>query len=220
MGLRHVPGTLVRELAHRIHSGGRYRSIEPRDGSVLPGLQSLELLRHRLDLFDLPQDLRGKHVLDIGAWDGWFSFECERCGANVAAVDCIALDTFIEARKLPRFDIVLFFGVLYHLRHPLLLLEKVVELSTDLALIESLTIKPGKRAIPAVTKFHGRDELGGQFVEVDGLGTRSLFVTGNESGYQANCLRPPGLYPGHHEVRVRTRQSARSNPVAFTMLES
>ena len=67
---------------------------------------------------------------------------------DVVAVDCIALDTFLEAqellgskveyltldvnelsaRRLGKFDIVLFFGVLYHLRHPLLGLEKVVEL--------------------------------------------------------------------------------------------
>ena len=83
-------------------------------------------------------------MLDVGAWDGWFSFECERRGADVVAVDCVALDTFIEAKqligskveyltldvnelsaqRLGRFDIVLFFGVLYHLRHPLLGLEK------------------------------------------------------------------------------------------------
>ncbi len=197
MGLRHVPGTVYREVARRLErqtritpgdpgfekgvqrlagkilSGDRYHSIELPDGTVIPGLQSLELLRRRLGLFDLPEDLRGKRVLDIGAWDGWFSFECERRGAEVVAVDCVSLDTFIEARKLlgsrveyltldvselsarrlGRFDIVLFFGVLYHLRHPLLGLEKVVELSTDLALIESFTIKPQKRTIAAVMEF-------------------------------------------------------------------
>jgi 2-polyprenyl-3-methyl-5-hydroxy-6-metoxy-1,4-benzoquinol methylase len=194
MGLRHVPGTVVRELAHRfrrpvrmaagdqryekgmqqladgIRSGGRYHSIDLPDGSVLPGLQSLELLRRRLNLFDLPKDLRGKRVLDIGAWDGWFSFECERRGADVVAADCVAFDSFIEAKNLPdskveflnlevnelssrrpgRFDIVLFFGVLYHLRHPLPALEKIVELSTDLALVESFTSRPQKREMPAV----------------------------------------------------------------------
>jgi hypothetical protein len=58
------------------------------------------------------------------------------------------------------------------------------------------------------------------FVEVDGYGTHALVVaeTGAE-GYQANCLRPPGLAPGRHEVRIRTRQSARSNPAAFSMLD-
>jgi hypothetical protein len=58
------------------------------------------------------------------------------------------------------------------------------------------------------------------FVEVDGYGTHALVLAETEGGgYQANCLRPPGLPPGRHEVRIRTRHSARSNPAAFTMLD-
>src|SRR5690348_8229880 len=130
----------IQRLADRVMSRFRYHSIDLPDGSVLPGLQTIEHLRWRLDRFGLSDNLRGKRVIDIGAWDGWFSFECERRGADVVAVDCVALDTFIEAKqligskveyltldvnelsaqRLGRFDIVLFFGVLYHLRHPLL----------------------------------------------------------------------------------------------------
>src|SRR6185312_11522943 len=172
----------IQRLADRLHSRFRYHSIELPDGSILPGLQPVEHLRWRFDLFGLPEDLRGKRVLDVGAWDGWFSFECERRGAEVVAVDCIALDTFLEAKqligskveyltldvnelsasRLGRFDIVLFFGVLYHLRHPLLGLEKAVELSTDLARVESFVINPENRQIPAVMEFYERGELGGQ----------------------------------------------------------
>jgi tRNA (mo5U34)-methyltransferase len=323
----------IQRLADRVHSRFRYHSIELPDGSILPGLQPIEHLRWRLDLFGLPEDLRGKRVLDVGAWDGWFSFECERRGAEVVAVDCIPLDTFKEAseligskveyltldvnelsaRTLGTFDIVLFFGVLYHLRHPLLGLEKAVELSTGLVLIESFVIPAEKRQIPAVMEFYESTELGGQvdnwcgpspeclvsmcrsagfaqvelkditnqrasvvcrrhwpmpetfptaaapqlhavinnrtyvsifhplkdeylccyfkseergltadslFVEVDGYGTHALVLAETEGGgYQANCLRPPGLTPGRHEVRIRTRQSDRSNPAAFTMLD-
>jgi hypothetical protein len=58
------------------------------------------------------------------------------------------------------------------------------------------------------------------FVEVDGYGTHALALAQNgESGYQANCLRPPGLEPGLHEVRLRTLHSARSNTAHFTMLD-
>src|SRR5580658_7339771 len=166
----------VQQQAERVQSRFRYHTIELPDGSVLPGLQTTEHLRWRLSLFGLPEDLSGKRVLDIGAWDGWFSFECERRGAQVVAVDCVALNTFLEARellnsrveyltldvdelsaaKLGRFDIVLFFGVLYHLRHPLLGLEKVVEMSSDLALIESFVIPSEQRTIPAVMEFYER----------------------------------------------------------------
>jgi tRNA (mo5U34)-methyltransferase len=47
----------------------------------------------RLRLLDLPPDLSGQTVLDIGAWDGFFSFECERRGAaRVLAIDTYAWD--------------------------------------------------------------------------------------------------------------------------------
>ena len=319
----------IQQLAERVQSRFRYHTIELPDGSVLPGLQTVEHLRWRLSLFGLPEDLRGRRVLDIGAWDGWFSFECERRGAEVVAVDCVALNTFLEARallhsrveyrtldvaelsaaKLGRFDIVLFFGVLYHLRHPLLGLEKVVELSTDLALIESFVIPSEQRTIPAVMEFYERTELGGQidnwcgpspegllamcrsagfaaaelkdvtnqrasvvcrrrwpqpdvagpapnlnavvnnrtqiarfhplkdeylccyfrsaeatltadtlFVEVDGFGTQTLVVTASGAGaWQADCIRPPGLTPGRHRVRLRTLHSPLSNAVEFDM---
>lgn len=172
----------IRGMAESVQARVRYHSIELPDGSVLPGLQSVDHLRQRLALFGLPEDLTGKRVLDIGAWDGWFSFECERRGASVVAVDCVELDTFLEAKLLRdsrveyltldvaelsaqvlgTFDIVLFFGVLYHLRHPLLGLEKIVELSTDLALIESFVIASEVRPISTVMEFYERAELGGQ----------------------------------------------------------
>ena len=172
----------IRSMAESVQARTRYHSIELPDGSILPGLQPVEHLRNRLALFGLPEDLTGKRVLDIGAWDGWFSFECERRGADVVAIDCVELATFLEAKellgskvdyrtldvaeisaeKLGKFDIVLFFGVLYHLRHPLLGLERVLEVCTDVALIESFVIEAETRAIPTVMEFYERAELGGQ----------------------------------------------------------
>ena len=159
----------------------RYHSIQLHDGTILPGLQTIEHLQWRIGLFGLPDDLTGKRVLDIGAWDGWFSFECERRGAEVTAVDCVELETFHEAKylldskvdyrtldvneltpkKIGTFDIVLFLGVLYHLRHPLLGLERMVELATDMACVESFTIVPEARQINTVMEFYERTELGG-----------------------------------------------------------
>jgi len=43
----------------------------------------------KLATIKLPANLKGKTVIDIGAWDGFFSFECERRGADVLAVDSI-----------------------------------------------------------------------------------------------------------------------------------
>ena len=51
--------------------------------------------RRRLEFLQIPQDLTGKTVLDIGAWDGFFSFECERRGAKrVLAIDTFSWDNY------------------------------------------------------------------------------------------------------------------------------
>src|SRR5689334_6940141 len=83
----------VQQVAEKVQAGTRYHTIELPDGRILPGIQSAEHLRWRLNRFNLPENLTGKRVLDIGAWDGWFSFECERRGARVTAVDCLAFRT-------------------------------------------------------------------------------------------------------------------------------
>ena len=162
---------------------GYYHSIELPDGRIIPGFQSIEQQRSRIAQFPIPQDLRGKRVLDIGAWDGWFSFEMERRGATVVAVDATKKTRFLEAKAMtnskaehvvadisyltPRdighFDIVLFFGVLYHLKHPMLALERVCELTTDLACVESfVTDEQPSGTIPAMEFYEGT-ELAGQF---------------------------------------------------------
>jgi tRNA (mo5U34)-methyltransferase len=97
----------------------------------------------------LPQDLSGKTVLDLGCNAGFFSLEMKRRGAaRVVGVDTdsrylaqarLASEVSglaIELRELSvydvaqlgeRFDVVLFMGVLYHLRHPLLALDLLRE---------------------------------------------------------------------------------------------
>src|SRR2546426_11008818 len=66
---------------------GWFHSIEVGDGVVTPGHKSNEALAGELRLLRLP-DLHGLSVLDIGAWDGYFSFACERMGAQrVVALD-------------------------------------------------------------------------------------------------------------------------------------
>jgi tRNA (mo5U34)-methyltransferase len=64
-----------------------WHSIDLGHGVVTPGHKSAQALRQELDALALP-DLRGKSVLDIGGWDGFFAFEAERRGAaRVAVVD-------------------------------------------------------------------------------------------------------------------------------------
>lgn len=110
----------------------------------------------------IPEDLSGKSVLDIGCNAGFYSFEMKRRGAaRVLGIDHderyleqarFAAGVFgltdIEFRRGEvwdvgalgeRFDVVVFMGVLYHLRHPLLALDLIREhVADDLLLFQSL----------------------------------------------------------------------------------
>src|SRR6266480_2841742 len=64
-----------------------WHSIDLGDGIVTKGLKSSKHLKNELESLRLP-DLNGKTVLDIGAFDGFYSFEAERRGASrVVALD-------------------------------------------------------------------------------------------------------------------------------------
>jgi tRNA (mo5U34)-methyltransferase len=167
---------------------GWYHSIELPGGQVIEGVHSIERLRKRWSEFPIPAGLTGKRGLDIGAWDGWFSFEMERRGAEVVAVDCVEIPNFVYAHdKLGSrvdyrildmyelspatlggyFEVVLFLGVLYHLKHPLLALEIVCGLTKDVCIIDSWVVPKDERAgtgedsIPYL-EFYETDELGEQ----------------------------------------------------------
>ena len=80
---------LLLNTTQDLEAKGWYHSLELPNGEVIQGTQSLDRLERRLSMLPIPQDLRGKRVLDIGAWDGWFSFAMERRGAEVLAADFV-----------------------------------------------------------------------------------------------------------------------------------
>jgi tRNA (mo5U34)-methyltransferase len=181
-----------------------YHSLELADGTVIPGLIGIEALKARIRSFPIPEDLRGTRVLDVGAASGWNSFEMERRGADVVAVDCVEFEEFQMARALlgskvdyrimdvdeltpesiGRFDYVLFFGVLYHLRHPLLGLERICSLSTEAAFVESFVTDAGSDpAAPCTLEFYETNELGGQIDNWFGPNTNCLMALCRAAGF-------------------------------------
>ncbi|MDX2182037.1 MAG: methyltransferase domain-containing protein [Bryobacteraceae bacterium] len=178
---------LVDSWRERHARTGWWHSFEFPDGTRIDGACDLAGLRDRIGQFPIPDDLRGKRALDIGTWDGWFAFELERRGAQVVAVDTWDNPNFREAHTRlgsrveylqadvyelspdvhGRFDIVLFMGVLYHLKHPLLALERVCALSTDFVAVDSYILRPelvdGTRwADRPMMEFYETTEFGGQ----------------------------------------------------------
>jgi len=193
----------VKEQIDILNQKGWYHSIQLPDGQVIEGVQSIDHLKARIGRFPIPEDLTGKRVLDVGAWDGWFSFEMERRGAEVVAVDCVDMEKFRIAHQLlgskvdyrvldvdelspatcGRFDIVLFLGVLYHLRHPLLSLERICQLTRDLAAVESFVIDEGLQPGPPVIEFYETNELGGQTDNWYGPTTACLLALCRSAGF-------------------------------------
>ena len=77
-----------------------FHTIELAPGLFTPGAEDTP---RKAQLIGLPEDLSGKSVLDIGAYDGYFSFEAERRGAaRVLAFDHLAPDLsgFNTARRI------------------------------------------------------------------------------------------------------------------------
>ena len=153
-----------------------WHTIDLGDGVVTPGHSS----RHEQELRarGMPRSIRGKTVLDVGCWDGLFSFWCEQRGAIVTPIDDFQHTEFVRgkygialrgghgfrvaARHLGSalkvrkrtytqiqgsFDIVLFLGVLYHQRHPLLALEHLSRLTRERAVIETHYLKGEDRPV-------------------------------------------------------------------------
>jgi tRNA (mo5U34)-methyltransferase len=138
----------------------RHRIVFP-DGAITPGSQDTLA---QLPTIALPADLSGQTVLDVGCSDGFYSFECEKRGAaRVLAVDnysSVYIDSpsgfrvahevlgsrveFLESdlfdldpARIGQFDLVLCLGVLYHLRHPLLGIERLAPLCRNQLILET-----------------------------------------------------------------------------------
>lgn len=151
------------ELQKHVSAIRWFHRIDLGQGVVTPGLDDTQAKLRRLKL---PASFAGKSVLDIGAWDGFFSFEAERRGADrVLAVDSFcwtgdgwgkkagfelarrALNSKVadleaevldlSPEQIGTFDVVFFFGVLYHMRHPLLALEKVSAVTKSHLILET-----------------------------------------------------------------------------------
>ncbi|MBA3540400.1 MAG: TIGR04290 family methyltransferase [Deltaproteobacteria bacterium] len=170
----------------------------------------------------LPADLTGKTVLDIGCNAGFYAFEMKRRGAaRVVAVDTdvrylaqaqlasevlgleielCKLDVYQVAELGQRFDLVIFMGVLYHLRHPLLALDRLFDHAVgDRLLFQSmlrgpLTVPPVDPDYPfhETAIFERPDHPAMYFVEHRYSGDWTNWWIPNRAGVEA-MLRSAGF---------------------------
>jgi tRNA (mo5U34)-methyltransferase len=173
-----------------------WHQIEVAPGICTPGK---DITQARVEGMHLPKNMEGKRVLDIGAYEGFFTFECERRGGDITAMDVIGPSQSgfsvahelirstarhvqqsvynLHPEKIGQFDIVLFLGVFYHLRHPLLALDRIYSVCKDLLILESQicdhcfidqnghprslsSLSPDLEKLP-IAQFYPYDELNG-----------------------------------------------------------
>jgi tRNA (mo5U34)-methyltransferase len=221
-----------------------YHQIEVAPGVVTPGVNDSQMI---LDALQLPESLEGVRVLDIGARDGFFSFECERRGAaEVVAIDYLTPEEtgFPIARELVgsevelrqanvydlnpeefgTFDLVLFLGVLYHLRDPMLALDAISDVATGKLILETqaiddaLLVAPGEfkrlvdispelESIPLM-QFYPGDSLNNDPTNVWAPNQAALRAMLGESGFAVD-----------HELRIGQRALAFAHRTQDAMRE-
>jgi tRNA (mo5U34)-methyltransferase len=191
----------------------------------------------------LPSDLTGWRALDVGCNAGFYSFALAKRGAQVLGIDAddhylrqarwaseqFGLSSHVQfeqlqvyelARMTKQFDLVLFLGVLYHLRHPLLALDLLAEKTQRLLIVQTLTL-PGDDEVetPRNLPFGAREAMLDPgwpkmaFLENSFADDPTNWWAPNEScveamlrsaglevlgqpGYQLWVCRPSGLPPG------------------------
>lgn len=179
----------------------------------------------------IPADLTGWTALDVGCNAGFYSFELARRGAHVVGID---VDPhFLEQARWARtqfgfdeaqvefrlgqlyelgrstecFDLVLFMGIFYHLRYPLLGLDIVAEKARRLLVFQTLMMPgtevyadTGDREIDQRDAFLEPGWPKMAFIEGRFAGDPTNWWVPNHAGVEA-MLRSTGLrivgYPGH-----------------------
>ena len=165
-----------------------------------------------LKKLNLPEDMSGLSILDLGAWDGYYSFACEKRNAErVVACDKIIWEDHgdwsqdkgfdyahehlgskvekvvssieeLPEKNLGKFDIVLMLGILYHAKNPIEYLEKVKTVCKDVIYVETV-IDMLDVKVPAARYYVGK-ELNNDGSNYWGLNPLAVHGVMNDIGFK------------------------------------
>jgi tRNA (mo5U34)-methyltransferase len=172
----------------------------------------------------LPGDLSGKRVLDIGCNSGFFALQMkERNAREVVGIDimphCLAQSRFVshwfgqamelrqltayDVASLGEFDIVVFIGVLYHLRHPLYAIDKVASICRDTMYLQSM-IRGDTRDFSPAPDYPQNEENVFKVPEFPRMYFIEKSLNGDESNWwvpNTSCLMAMSRSAGFRDVR-------------------
>jgi glycosyltransferase involved in cell wall biosynthesis/SAM-dependent methyltransferase len=156
----------INEITNRCQPSGWFHSLELGNGLFAPGHIPIETLHRNLEWMHFPEDLWGQSFIDLGSWDGFYAFEAEqRRAARVLATDWFCWhgagwgnkEGFLLAREIlgskvedmdidimdvcPQrvglFDVVLFSGMLYHMRDPIKAIQNAASVCKKRLIVET-----------------------------------------------------------------------------------
>lgn len=210
---------------HNLHLPDGSQTAPAHPLGDFPAMKWREIADH------LPQDLSGWTALDVGCNAGFYSFELARRGAQVTGIDAEPLflaqarwaarefeltdrvefrqmQVYDLARTAEHYDLVLFMGVFYHLRYPLLGLDIVAERVRRMMVFQTLTM-PGTEVDDSTAADRDVNDRNGflapgwprmAFIEYALAGDPSNWWAPNASAVEA-MLRSSGMRvtqrPGH-----------------------
>jgi tRNA (mo5U34)-methyltransferase len=206
-----------------------HQRFELEDGVYTPGAHDIEWL---MDAAGVPRDLSRRAVLDVGTSNGGAAFVAERRGAErFVALDIYPpawfgfdrLARFLDSRveyvqatvyELPklvegRFDDILFLGVLYHLRHPLLALDALRAVASGAADVYNETAVADaelpQQGPASLVRFYRSDELESDASNWFAPTVRTLKRWCASSGYEVISCEgiPQGSLPERAIARLR-----------------
>ena len=217
-------------LLARIHKEQWYQSVPLGDGTSTAGVTGAAE-HDKIAMMDLPGDLSGKSVLDIGCGEGFYAFEFESRGAaKILAIDnhpdmCRKFGLLHEFRasevefkdtdffqldsaEVGRHDIVLFLSIFHHLRHPLLALDRLFDLTGEVSFIEYVEAMPESgEEVSLLLRRKGKKAGRYQMLPtrsymlelLDRAGYSQLDVLGS---HRREALKEKHGTPGFHQQRV------------------
>jgi tRNA (mo5U34)-methyltransferase len=220
-----APGDAIQQLDADTNSW--FHSFRLSDGTTVNGIKPLQLLESEFDAVFGPLSLSGCSVLDIGAWNGAFSFEAKRRGADrVLAVDMYTwvhwgwrgLEKFLYVRKdrganvdyklldvadvsqetVGMFNVVLFLGVLYHLHEPISIIDRLWQIADPWLILETYLDLPDV-PYPAM-RFYPNAELVGDPTNWWGPNRACVEELLRTAGFSEVRFTPNPVAPQHRGI--------------------
>lgn len=222
--------TLVNEITalgpwfHNVHLPDGTQTAPDHPLGDFPAFKWQQLAPH------LPADLRGWRVLDVGCNAGYYTFELARRGGQVLGIDVdhhylrqamwlaqqLGLQDQVEFKQMQvydlahyqeKFDLVIFMGVFYHLRYPLLGLDIIAQKVERFLIFQTLTMPDtASYTVTNDLQLHEREAFlqpgwpKMAFIEHEFANDPTNWWVANPSAVEA-MLRSSGLHilaqPGH-----------------------